>query len=89
MVVFSPFVLLLCTLWEFCARFLIYILLFTDQKKKNHNIQQFECDLCFHITPVENQIIFLRYSLVYLLHFFVHYPTLYFVSFLFQYFVYI
>ena len=34
MVVFSPFVLLLCTLWELCARFLIDILLFTDQKKK-------------------------------------------------------
>ena len=34
MVVFSPFVLLLCTLWELCARFLIDILLFTDKKKK-------------------------------------------------------
>ena len=34
MVVFSPFVLLLCTLWELFARFLIDILLFTDQKKK-------------------------------------------------------
>ena len=33
MVVFSPFVLLLCTLWELCARFLIYILLFADKKK--------------------------------------------------------
>ena len=33
MVVFSPFVLLLCTLWELCARFLIDILLFTDKKK--------------------------------------------------------
>ena len=35
MVVFTPFVLLLCTLWELCARFLIDILLFTDQKKKD------------------------------------------------------
>ena len=34
MVVFSPFVLILCTFWEFCARFLLYILLFTDKKKK-------------------------------------------------------
>ena len=34
MVVFSPFVLLLCTLWELCARLLIYFLLFTDKKKK-------------------------------------------------------
>ena len=34
MVVFSPFVLLLCTFWELCGQFLIYILLFTDQKKR-------------------------------------------------------
>ena len=42
MVVFSPFVLLLCTFWELCARFLIYILLFTDQKKKKkrHDINK-------------------------------------------------
>ena len=33
---FSPFVLLLCTLWELCARILKYILLFTDQKKKKN-----------------------------------------------------
>ena len=31
---FSSFVLLLCTFWGLCARFLIYILLFTDKKKK-------------------------------------------------------
>ena len=34
MVVFSPFVLLLCTLWEFCARFFNRYSAFTDQKKK-------------------------------------------------------
>ena len=27
-------VLLLCTFWELCALFLLYTLLFTDQKKK-------------------------------------------------------
>ena len=45
-----------------------------------------------HIEPVENQIIFLRYSLVYLLSFLyiILLPfTFYFVSFLFHYFVYI
>ena len=39
MVVFSPFVLLLCTFWELCARFLMYIMLFTDQKKKRKGSQ--------------------------------------------------
>ena len=34
MVVFSPFVLLLCTLWEPCARFFNKYSAFTDQKKK-------------------------------------------------------
>ena len=34
MVVFSPFVLLLCTLWELCARFFNRYSAFTDQKKK-------------------------------------------------------
>ena len=28
--------LLLCTLWELCARLLIYFLVFTDQKKYIH-----------------------------------------------------
>ena len=41
MVVFSHFVLLLCTLWELCARFLIDNLLFTDQKKKKKS----ECSM--------------------------------------------
>ena len=32
-------VLLLCTFWELCALFLLYTLLFTDQKKKmNTNV---------------------------------------------------
>ena len=34
MVVFSHFVLLLCTLWELCARFFNRYSAFTDQKKK-------------------------------------------------------
>ena len=34
MVVFSPVVLLLCTLWEPCARFFNKYSAFTDQKKK-------------------------------------------------------
>ena len=34
MVVFSPFVLLWCTLWEPCARFFSRYSAFTDQKKK-------------------------------------------------------
>ena len=36
MVVSSPFVLFLCTLWALCSFILIYFLLFTDQKKKKH-----------------------------------------------------
>ena len=36
MVVFSPFVLLLCTLWELCARFFNRYSAFTDQKKKKN-----------------------------------------------------
>ena len=38
MVVFSPFVLLLCTLWEPCARFFNKYSAFTDQKKKKKKI---------------------------------------------------
>ena len=34
MVVFSPIVLLLCTLWKLCARFFNIYYAFTDQKKK-------------------------------------------------------
>ena len=34
MVVFSTFVLLLCTLWELCARFFNRYSAFTDKKKK-------------------------------------------------------
>ena len=37
MVVFSPFVPFLCTLWEPCARFFNRYSAFTDQKKKNNN----------------------------------------------------
>ena len=37
---FSHFLLLLCTLWELCARFLIDIMLFTDQKKKSLSISR-------------------------------------------------
>ena len=36
MVVFSPVVLLLCTLWEPCARFFNKYSAFTDQKKKKN-----------------------------------------------------
>ena len=37
----------LCTLWELCACFLIYILLFTDQKKKMMTVDNyFELVLC-------------------------------------------
>ena len=42
MFVFSLFVLLLCTLWELCACFLIYILFFTDQKNNNLALRQLE-----------------------------------------------
>ena len=39
--VVPPFELLLCTLWELCAHFLIYILLFTDKKKnKNDHLEK-------------------------------------------------
>ena len=37
MVVFSPFVPFLCTLWEPCARFFYIYSAFTDQKKNNNN----------------------------------------------------
>ena len=67
---------LVYSLGALCS-FFIYILLFTDQKKKK---------------TIENQRIFPRYSLVYLLHFlyiiFLIF-TLYFVSFLFHYFLYV
>ena len=44
MVVFSPIVLLLCTLWELSARFFNIYSAFTDQKKKKKN--QFRENCC-------------------------------------------
>ena len=49
MVVFSPFVLLLCTLWEPCARFFNRYYAFIDQKKKKARINLNILSFLFYI----------------------------------------
>ena len=72
MFVFSLFVLLLCTLWELCARFLIYILLFIDniyiiyiynQSSLSSSIKpkkRIKKIQFFHILKSNNQIIIIK-----------------------------
>ena len=51
MVVFSPFVPFLCTLWEPCAHFFNIYSAFTDQKKKKKNSYS-EIMLIYRLKPM-------------------------------------